>query len=64
VLTGIAKIRMSISENRAFNRWGAVLAEKIRWESRAIDNMNVLAVINALFPPLMTGIFFFIIGSD
>ena len=63
VLTGIAKIRMAISENRAFIRWAGVLGEKIRWESRSIDNMNVMAVLNALFPPLMTGIFFLIIGS-
>ena len=63
MLTGIAKIRMAISENRAFIRWAGVLGEKIRWESRAIDNMNVMAVLTALFPPLMTGIFFLIIGS-
>ena len=63
MLTGIAKIRMAVSENRAFIRWAGVLGEKIRWESRSIDNMNVMAVLNALFPPLMTGIFFLIIGS-
>lgn len=64
VLTGIAKIRMSISENRAFIRWAGVLGKKIRWESRSIDNMNVMAVLNAFFPPLMTGIFFLIVGAQ
>lgn len=64
VLSGIAKIRMSISENRAFIRWAAVFGEKIRWESRSIVNMNVLAVLNALFAPLMTGLFFLIIGTQ
>jgi len=63
MLTGIAKIRMSISENRAFIRWAGVLAENIHWESRSIDNMNVLALLNVLFPPLMTGLFFLVAGS-
>lgn len=62
-ITGIAKIRMSISENRAFVRWANLFAEKIRWKSRSIDNMNVLAVIGALFSPIITGVFFLIIGS-
>lgn len=62
-ITGIAKIRMSISENRAFVRWADRFAEKIHWESRCIDNMNLLECLGALFPPLMTGIFFWIIGS-
>ncbi len=63
MLTGIAKIRMSVSENRAFIKWAGVLGEKIKWESRSMDNMNVMAVLNVVFPPLMTGIFFLIIGS-
>ena len=63
MLTGIAKIRMSISENRAFVWWASVLAENIRWESRSIDNMNVVAMLNAFFPPLMSGLFFLIVGT-
>lgn len=62
-LTGIAKIRMSISENRAYARWASLFADKIRWKTRAIDNHNRLALLGTLFPPLMTGLFFWAIGS-
>ena len=62
-LTGIAKIRMSISENRAFARWAAVFEEKVRWKTRSLNNLNVLELLGALFPPLMTGLFFWIVGS-
>ena len=63
MLTGISKIRMSISENRAFVRWAGVLAENIRWESRSIDNMNGVAMLNAFFPPFLSGLFFLVIGT-
>lgn len=63
-ITGIAKIRMSISENRAFARWAEMFSERIKWKSRVINNQNLLAVLGALFPPLMTGIFFLVIGSQ
>ena len=63
-LTGIAKIRMSISENRAFARWASMFAEKIHWKSRSIGNVNALALLGALFPPLMTGLFFLLIGGN
>ena len=62
-LTGIAKIRMSISENRAFARWASVFAEKIHWKTKSLNNRNALDLLGALFPPLMTGLFFWIIGS-
>ncbi len=62
-LTGIAKIRMSISENRAFARWASIFEEKIHWKTRSINNLNALELLAALFPPLMTGLFFWTIGS-
>ena len=62
-LTGIAKIRMSISENRAFARWASIFEEKVHWKTRSINNLNALELLAALFPPLMTGLFFWTIGS-
>ncbi len=63
-ISGIAKIRMSLSENRAFAKWANIFSEKIEWKIRRVQNMNLIMLLSTLFPPLMTGIFFLIIGSN
>ena len=62
-ITGVAKIKMSTSENRAFARWAGLFSEKVRRRSRFIAKMNVIAVLTATFPPLMIGVFFLAVGS-
>jgi NHLM bacteriocin system ABC transporter ATP-binding protein len=62
-ITGVAKIKMSMSENRAFARWAGQFSEKVRWRSRAIARMNAMTVLAALFPPLMVGVFFLAVGT-
>lgn len=62
-ITGMAKIRMSISENRAFAKWARLFAEKVEWKSRSIRNRNTLAVLGSVFPAAAMGLFFLLIGT-
>jgi NHLM bacteriocin system ABC transporter ATP-binding protein len=62
-IAGVAKIKMSTSENRAFARWAGLFSEKVHWRSRSIGKMNTMTVLTATFPPLMLGVFFLAVGS-
>lgn len=63
VITGISKIRHSISENRAFIKWAAKFEEETHWHIRTIKNGNIIMVFNAFYPPFISMVFFYLVGE-
>ena len=62
VLTGIGKIRHSISENRVFIKWSAMFEQETRWHIKVIKNSNFIMIFDALYPALITMVFFYLVG--
>lgn len=63
ILTGINKIRHSISENRAFIKWATRFEEETHWHIRVIKNGNCIMIFDALYPPLICALFFYLVGE-
>jgi NHLM bacteriocin system ABC transporter ATP-binding protein len=61
-LVGIAKLRTTGSEARAFGRWAARHADHESLLIRARNLGNVVTTINAVYPVLCTAVFFFAIS--
>ena len=62
-LVGINKIRNSVSENRVFIKWATRFAEETRWHIKSIKNNNILSLFYCVYPALITGIFFYLVGE-
>lgn len=63
VITGINKIRLSVSENRVFVKWAGKFSEFAKARTANMRNNNFLIVFNSIYPALMTGIFFYLVGE-
>ena len=63
IISGITKIRHSVSENRAFIRWSEMFEQETRWYIRKVKNINTVIVFDAFFPPFVCMLFFYLIGS-
>lgn len=63
ILTGINKIRNSISENRVFIKWASRFTEETSWQIKSMRNSNFLMMFNCVYPALITGVFFYLIGG-
>lgn len=62
-ISGISKIRLSGAEERAFIRWVERFSEKLLHKRKAIANYDAIALINGVFPALMSGLFFWLVGG-
>lgn len=63
VLTGVGKIRHSISENRVFIKWSSMFEQETRWHIRVIKNSNFIMIFDAFYPALITMVFFYLVGE-
>lgn len=62
LVTGIAKIRLSASEDRAFSRWANLFARCQNLHARSARYANLQALLNTLFGLLPIAVFFFVLG--
>ncbi|CAB5112920.1 Cyclic-nucleotide-regulated bacteriocin/lantibiotic efflux ABC transporter, permease/ATP-binding protein [Olavius algarvensis associated proteobacterium Delta 3] len=58
LITGIAKIRVSGSENRAFALWAQAFSEKRSLAFKSGQYGNVMALFNSIFPVLISMVIF------
>lgn len=63
LVSGIAKIRLSASEDRAFARWANLFSGAPRLALAAARPGNLLATLNALFSVIPLMVFFLILGK-
>lgn len=63
LVTGIAKVRLSASEGRAFSRWAGLFSEYRRLGARTERYGNLQAVLSALFGLVPLILFFLILGK-
>ncbi len=63
LVSGIAKIRLSASEDRAFSRWAALFSGVPGLALAAARPANALATLNAVFSVLPLMVFFLILGK-
>ena len=63
LITGITKLRLSASEDRAFARWAALFARSRMLGMKAARHANLQAVLNALFGLVPLLVFFLILGQ-
>lgn len=59
VLQGISKLRVASGERRAFSRWAIKYAEQQRMELKRQQILNLITVLNSIFP-LLTGAIIFL----
>ena len=62
LVTGIAKIRLSASEDRAFSRWATLFARCQGLHARSARYANLQTLLNTLFGLLPIAVFFFVLG--
>ncbi|MDB4891452.1 MAG: transporter related [Gemmatimonadetes bacterium] len=63
LINGIAKLRVSGSEGRAFAQWSARFAAQKRLSVRAGALQNFVQLFNAILPLVASAILFFFVGS-
>ncbi len=61
-LTGIAKLRTTGAESRAFGRWAARHADHEQQLMKARWVGNVMTTVNAVYPLISTGVIFFAVS--
>lgn len=68
LLGGVAKLRASGAETRAFARWSRAFGEQQTLAFKAENSRNVVQVVNAVYPLLTSMVFFaamaFLLGPD
>lgn len=61
---GIAKLRVSGTENRAFVSWANMFAKQKTIATRSRKIANIMAVFNSVFPLVSTGAIFFLVSYE